>query len=312
MSVIVLGATGFIGRRLVPTLAALGLDVVGVSRTGGGPYGVAADRADPPAIKALARERGATAVVDLLAYTEADTLDLLAAFDGCVERWIMASSCDVYRNYEGLHRKAEVEPVLAALGETSPLRTTRYPYRRLPRLPADASESWMDDYDKIPLEEAVRARTGLQATILRLPMVYGPNDRQRRFRWIIGPMRAGAESLRVDPAWAAWRTTYGYVADVADAVATATRHPAAAGRTFNLGRGDLDHRGWIARFADVLGWRGEVEESAAPPGSPLAALDLRFPLAIHTGSFRETCGWREPTALDEALLRTAEDEAARG
>ena len=312
MSVMVLGATGFIGRRLVLALAALGLDVVAVSRGGEGPHGVAADRAVPLTIKTLAGERDTTVVIDLLAYTEADTLDLLAVLDGHVEHWIMASSCDVYRNYDGLHRKADVEPIAESLRETSPLRTTRYPYRLKPRRPAASSDSWMDDYDKIPLEEAVRARQGLNATILRLPMLYGPGDRQRRFRWIVGPMIAGEKSLRIDPAWAAWRTTYGYVADVADALATAARHPAAMGRTFNLGRCDWDHREWVARFASVLAWSGKVEEAPAPAGSPLAALDLRFPLAIDTSAFRETCGWREPTQPRDAILQTAEDERARG
>jgi nucleoside-diphosphate-sugar epimerase len=312
MSVLVLGATGFIGPHLVGALASLGLDVVAVSRSGTGPHGVAADRRDAGAIRTLARRRRATAIIDLLAFTEADTLGLLEALDGHVDRWVMASSCDVYRNYEGLHRKADVEPILEPLAEDSPLRTTRYPYRLGRRRPADAPDAWMDDYDKIPLEAAARARPGLKATILRLPMVYGPGDRQRRFRWIVKPMAAGVRGLEIDPAWAAWRSTYGYVADVADALAAAAVHPAAENRTFNFGQAGLDHRGWIARFAAALRWRGEVVETPAPADSPIAALDLRYPLAADTGRFRQACGWREPTEPDEALSHTVADETARG
>jgi len=298
MTVLVLGATGFIGPHVVRALQAAGREVVAASR------GLGVDRRDAASVRALVRERRVTQVVDLLAYAEADTLPLLDALDGEVERWVMASSCDVYRNYEGLHRKAAPD-LIPLLTEDAPLRTTRYPYRA--NRPADADDAWLDAYDKIPLEAAVRARPG--HVILRLPMVFGPGDRQRRFRWLLKPMLAGAERLSVDPAWAAWRTSYGYVEDVADALATAVLHPAASGRTFNLGLPEApDHRAWIDRFATVLGWSGAVVEAPAPPDGPLAALDLSYPVVIDTGAFRTACGWREVTPLDTALMRTAEAE----
>jgi hypothetical protein len=144
-------------------------------------------------------------LIDLLAYTVADTNPLCRALDGEVERWVMASSCDVYRNYEGLHRKADPAPIVGSLAEDSPLRTTRYPYRSDRLRPADAPDAWMVDYDKIPLEEALLARPSLGGVVMRLPMVFGPGDRQRRFRWLLRPMLAHAPNLMVDPAWAAWR-----------------------------------------------------------------------------------------------------------
>ena len=124
---------------------------------------------------------------------------------------------------------------------------------------------------------------------------------------------AGAAAIKADPGWLGFRTTYGYVEDVADAIATAALDPAASGRTFNLGRdGSGDHREWIARFAETTGWRGEIEEVAAPPGSPIAGLDLRYALVTDTGAFRCVCDWREPTPLAEALVRTLADEKQRG
>lgn len=303
MTVLVLGATGFIGPHVIRALEAAGREVVAGNRAAG------IDRRDVSGVQALVRARRVTEIVDLLAYAEADTLPLLGALDGKVGRWVMASSCDVYRNYEGLHRKASPEPI-AVLAEDAPLRTTRYPYRADPPRPPDAADGWLDAYDKIPLEAALRARPSLDGVILRLPMVFGPGDRQRRFRWLLRPMLAGAERLAVDPAWATWRTSYGYVEDVGDAIAAAVLHRAAAGRTFNLGGpGALDHRGWIDRFAAVLGWRGEV--AAAPASALFAALDLAYPLVVDTTAFRQACGWREPTPLDVALARTAADEASR-
>jgi len=312
MKVLLLGATGFIGPHVARALDEFGCEVVPVSRRGGGPGGVAAGRSDPASLLAVVRERQVRTVVDLIAYTEAESVALWAALDGAVERWVMASSCDVYRNYEGLHRKAAPEPVLGLFGEDSPLRTTRYPYRQAPRRPANAADAWMDDYDKIPLEAALLARPSLGGVVLRLPMVFGPGDRQRRFRWLLRPMLAGEARLAVDPGWAAWRSTYGYVLDVAHALATAAVHPATSGRVFNLGRAEVgDHRDWIGRFAAALGWRGEVTEAPAPLGSPIAALDLRYPLSVDTSAFRQACDWSEPTSLEEALTGTITDERER-
>ena len=277
MTVLVLGATGFIGPHVIAALAAAGEETIGASRGGAGPHGAALDRGDAAAVRSLVRARRVTSVVDLLAYTEADTLPLLEALDGEVGRWVMASSCDVYRNYEGLHRKAAPEPIVGALTEASPLRTVRHPYRAEPRRAADAADAWMDDYDKIPLEAALLARPSLGGAVLRLPRVFGPGDRQRRFRWIVRPMLAGEPRLAADPAWLRWRTTYGYVADVAHALATAAAHPDAAQGVFNIGRSDVgDHRDWIERFAAALDWEGRVAEARAGAGSPLAGLDLGY------------------------------------
>ena len=308
-SALVLGATGFIGTRVVRALEARSVEIAAASRRGEGPHGVALDRRDTDRVRGLVRERRIGTVIDLLAYTEADTLPLLATLDGEVDRWVMASSCDVYRNYEGLHRKAKPAPITTLLTEQSPLRATRYPYRTQPRREPTDSDAYLDDYDKIPLEIALREREGLSGVILRLPMVFGPGDRQRRFRWIIEPMLIGADRLSVDPGWARWRTSYGYVEDVAHAIATATLHPATTNRIFNLGEGDpLDHRGWIDRFAASLDWRGAVVEEAAPAGSLAASLDLDYPLATSTGAFRAICDWHEPIATAEALARTIADE----
>lgn len=313
MTVLVLGATGFIGAAVVRALGAFGVEVFAASRRGAGPNGVAMDRRDIAQVRAFVREHFIDTVIDLLAYTETDTLPLLAALDGEVGRWVMASSGDVYRNYEGLHKTAQPEPQLEPLAETSPLRNGRYPYRADPPRAAASPDAWMDDYDKIPLEAALRARPGLSGTILRLPMVFGPHDRQRRFRWIVAPMSAGKAQITVDPAWAAWRTTYGYVDDVAHALATAALHTAAPGRTFNIGEREApDHRTWMGRFADTLGWRGQIASAPAPSDSPIASLDLRYPMLTDTSAFRDLCGWREPTPLAEALAQTAADEIARG
>ena len=311
MAILVIGATGFIGAPLVRALLAGGDEVVAVSRRGDGAGGAACDRRDVAALVALAVSRRVRTVIDLLAYTEAETLPLLEAFGGRVERYVLASSMDVYRNYEGLHGKSRSPPVREAMDEHAPLRVTPHPYRSDPLRPAASSEAWLDDYDKIPLEEALR-RADLRHTILRLPMVYGRGDRQQRFRWAISPMLKAVPTLTIDPGWAAWRTTYGFVDDLADALAACGRRPSAPSGTFNLGEPDPpDHRAWAERFARTLDWPGMVELRPAPPESPIASLDLDYPLIADTRAFRQAYGWTEPTPLAKRLEGAVAEQRRR-
>jgi nucleoside-diphosphate-sugar epimerase len=309
MRVMVLGATGFIGPALMRRIGELGHEPVGVSRRG--PH-LTADRGEPETVARLARDHRIDAVVDLLAMTLEATAPLLDRLDGVVGRYVLASSGDVYRQYGALQRKEPGGEPLASLAENAPLRTTRFPYRAEPPRPADDPQAWMDAYDKIPIEQAAMARPGLSAVVVRLPMVFGPGDRQRRFDWAIASMRAERPSLDLDAAWAGWRASYGYVEDVAHGLALAAVHPAAAGRTYNLGPLDApDHAAWARRIADALGWRGElrlIPRSAASPGraAALDALDLAYPMATDTRLIRRDLGYSEVVAAADALRRTIE------
>jgi nucleoside-diphosphate-sugar epimerase len=321
MRLMVLGATGFIGPAVVERLAALGHEPLGVSRsppkTAFAGRHLAADRSDPAAVARLAQAERIEAVIDLLAMTEAATAPLLAALAGVTGRYVLASSGDVYRQYGALQRKEPGDQPLARIGEDAPLRASRFPYRADPRRPPQDPRAWMDDYDNIPIDQAALAQPGLEAAVVRLPMIFGPRDRQRRFAWAIGPMRAGRLVLEIDAAWAGWRTSYGFVDDVAEGLALAATHPAAAGRTYNVGpEEEADHAAWAARFAEALGWRGEIRAVArqALPNTTQAALDaldLSYPLVTDTRRIRDELGYAEVTSLDESLRRTIEDEAAR-
>lgn len=314
MKVLVLGGTGFIGRPLTKRLAAEH-EVVVLHRGGrdlpDGVAGVIADRADPSAVRVAIRKTRASIVIDLLAMTQADTLPLFEALAGEIERYVLISSADVYRNYSGLHRKASPDPTPAPLAEDSPLREIPFPYRLAePRAVGDPLKG-PDDYDKIPLEQAIAHQAGFDWTVLRLPMVYGPGDRQRRFAWLIRPMGAKAMRIVAPAAWLDWRSSYGFVEDVAGAIALAATHPAARDRTFNVGPASMaSHREWAARFAAALGWTGEIVEgdTPGPTGAALAALDLRYPLATDTSRIRAELGYEEAVAPGEALRLTIVEE----
>ena len=320
MRIMVLGATGFIGPAVVARLTAMGHEAVAVSRGGGpeaaGVQPVSADRNDAPAVAGLAAERRVEGVIDLLGFTIGNTAPLLAALSGRVGRYVLASSGDVYAQYDGLHRKGAAPP-LPILDEAAPLRARLHPYRAAPRRPAADPQAWMDDYDKIPIERAALAAEGLEACVVRLPMVFGPRDRQRRFAWAIGPMLAGEAAIEIDTGWAAWRTSYGFVEDVAQGLALAAAHPRAAGRIYNLGPLEApDHLAWAGRLAHAIGWRGALRQAPRERvgralRTALDGLDLSYPMVTDTRRIRAELDYAEVVEADEALARTIADEAAR-
>lgn len=300
MRILLLGGGGPIGEAAARRIRARGDEALWASRTAPAPPDPSharVDRAQPDQVADLVRRLRPDVLVDMVAYTLGDTAPLLAAVDGLVGRYVMASSCDVYRNYGLLHRKESGEPQLGLLTETSPLRTSRHPYRAGTARAADAADRWMDDYDKIPLEEALR-RSAAEWTILRLPMVYGPGDRQRRFRWISAPMTAGAEVIRAPAAWLAWVTTYGFVENVGEAIALAAAHPKAARQVFNVAdERPMPHSAWIERFKALTGWSGEVQATSSPDDSialATAALDLAIPLGVSADRLVEDLGYKPP------------------
>jgi nucleoside-diphosphate-sugar epimerase len=148
-------------------------------------------------------------------------------------------------------------------------------------------------------------------------MVFGPGDRQRRFAWAIRPMRAGKPTLEIDAQWAAWRTSYGFVDDVAQGLALAAVHPAAAGRTYNLGPSVASSQvTWARRIARRLGWTGEIrlvprDGLDEARRAAFDALDLRYPLVLDSGRIRAELGYAEVAGPAQVLRRTIEDELSR-
>lgn len=318
MNVLIIGGGGFIGPHVAQSLRSAGAAVTVLTRT---PHPglvdvVPGNREDLGDIRHIVSSRKIDTVIDLLAYAELTTVALLDALEGAIKRYVLISSCDVYRNYGGLLKLETPRIVDSTVAEDAALRTKRYPYRGPVARAASDPQCWLDTYDKIPIEEAVRRRSGMEWCILRLPMVFGPNDRQRRFSWVIRPMVENRPAVFVASGRAAWRTTYGYVADVGDAIALASSHPAAAGQIYNVGYPDHPtEKDWIARFADRLGWKGQIVETDGPsPGERLAGypeLDFRYPLMTATDKVRRELGYVEATTPSRALDHTIEDELRR-
>jgi len=313
MRVLVLGGTGFIGPHVVRRLIAQGHQVT-VFRRGSGlaelPDGVGVIVGDRNRLEASAREFGDVrpeVVVDAVAFTEEQAKGLMSAFSGIAKRIVVLSSGDVYRANDLLFRRIQgsVEPT--PLTESSPLRDRLYPYRGTPVPPIEGF-SW-EEYDKVLVEREVMSNAGVPGTVLRLPMVYGPGDRdgqKRRFWTYLKRMDDDRQAILMDQRTARWRAPWGYVADVAEAVRLAVENERAAGEVYNVAEAEgLDLQGWVQELAAVVGWRGRiavVDEQCPAPNLP-RNLNLDQNLEMDTAKIRRDLGYQETLSRREALER---------
>lgn len=320
MTIAVIGGTGFIGRALVAQAVRRGLAPVVVAR-GTHPVELPqaaifapADRSDGARLADIFRRHGVDTVIDIFALSLRNTSAVLAAAGATGGRYLLLSSVDVYANYGGLLRREQPPIQTAPAREDDKLRGFRFPYRGNPHRPKGVTDDLFEDYDKIVLEEAARAEERFAATIIRAPMIFGPGDKQHRFAWAIKAVEAGGP-IRLDARAAHWPNSYGYVADVAEAMLCAALDPRAAGRTYNVGQAFVrTPADWLRRFGEVLGRPVEIE--LVPPAARgllherADASDLSYPLTLDTSRIRAELGFREPTGETEALLATIAAERA--
>ena len=253
-------------------------------------------------------ERDIDVIVDVIPMTLPTTEPLLAGIDGIVEQYIMLSSCDVYANYDLLQRRVSGTEYTDPVGEQSALRSTQFPYRDAESRKADDADRYLDDYDKIPIEKAVQ-QLSCDWTVLRLPMVFGPGDKQHRFHWAIAPMLNGEAKLVIPADWGRWTSTYGYIENVGTAIALAIGHPGARQQIFNVAEEQpVSQLEWAVKFARNLAWDGVIETTDAPT-HPLARrlshLNLKVPLKIDGARIRHELGYVDVVDEATALTRTA-------
>jgi nucleoside-diphosphate-sugar epimerase len=311
--ILVLGGTGFIGGPVVRRLLEEGHSVTVFHR--GEAAGVAetirGDRRELHASREAFSRFAPEVVIDTIAYTERDGENLMRTFRGLAARLVVLSSQDVYAAYGCLLRLESEARDPGLLEEGSPLRSSRYPYRGLARGPEDMAY----DYEKILVERAVVGDPALPATVLRLPGVYGPGDRQHRVGEYLRRMDAGHSAIVLDGAKASWRWTRGYVEDVADAIALAASDPRAAGRTYNVGEERAPtEREWVLGIGRAAGWDGEVRAVAREglPPEMVEPYDFGHDLVADTRRIRAELGYRERTDRDEALRQSVLWERAVG
>jgi nucleoside-diphosphate-sugar epimerase len=308
--ILILGGTRFIGPFVARELVAGGHDVTLFHRGQSEadlPTTIAhihGERQKIGAVARMFRRLAPEVVVDMSAYSEADTTSALDAVRDIARRYVVISSMDVYRSYGLFHGTESGPPEPMPITEDAPLREKLYPYR--------GERPGFDEYEKILVEGAVMSAQDIEPTVLRLPMVYGEGDYQRRLRIEIKRMDDGRPAIIVDETLARWRSTYGHVENVAHAIALAATDARAAGRTYNVGEPDPPaYAEWVRQIGEAAGWDGEIIEVSGdklpreirpPPGN------YQHHLAADTSRIRRELGYEEPVSRAEGLRRAIEWE----
>ena len=319
--ILVVGGTGFIGRFLVPQLLDAGHDVAVVQRPGAPASAPAnarvlhADRRRLAESAAPLRDFAPDVVVDLILSSGRQARELMTVFRHCARRVVAITSMDVYRAVgvlHGLEDDPTLEPI--PIREDSALRTKLETYPPAQIAALQQVFGWLDDeYDKIPVERAVLGDAELPATVLRLPMIYGPGDRLHRFWPMLKRMLDGRSSIVLPATLAAWRSPRGYVENVAAAIALAAVAPNAGGRAYNVGEAEsFSELEWAHFIAEIVGWRGRfvvVPDESAPAHLRLPG-NFRQHWTVDTSRIRGELGYAEPVPRTEAIRRTVEWERA--
>jgi len=319
MKVLVIGGTGFVGPHVVRRLCRLGCEVAVFHRG-------RTEAELPPGVRHILCSSGVLGdrryladfadelrgfapdiVLDMIPTSESDARIVLNLFRDQARRIVAISSQDVYWAYGALIGIENGPVESTPLAEDAALRKRHFPYRTDPPRKPDDPSRWMDDYEKIHVERTVLGDPELRGTILRLPMVYGPNDRQHRMFEYLRRMEDGRPAIILEQGLAGWRWTRGYVENVAAAVALAVTSERAAGRVYNVGeREALPLIDWVREIGRAAHWTGDV--IAAPrdllPDKLREVMNTDHDLMTDSTRIREELGYEESVPRDIAIART--------
>lgn len=318
MKILLVGGTGFIGRFVAERLLAAGDDVIILHR-GNTPHSlpkgvrpILGDANCLGTLRSQLRDAAPEVAVDFILSSERQAKEMMQALTGVARRIVVLSSMDVYRACGVLHETESGGLQQLPLTEDSELRNQ-------PAYTPEQMEmgkklfAWMDDqYEKIAVEHVVFSdANNLPATILRLPMIYGPGDHLRRFLPVVKRIQDGRKKIVFEQNAANWRASKGYVENVGDAIVLAVTSDAATGRIYNIAEEDaLTELDWAKLIAKELGWSGEF--ALLPPERTPPHLRSRGNLKQHwvasSERIRRELGYRERITRTEAVRRTVEWE----
>jgi len=316
MRILLIGGNGFIGRFVVAALKQQGHALAVFHRgTTSVPAGVDEIRGDRNQLKASTQELKRFApdvVIDLVISSGQQAQDLVRVFRGATRRVVMLSSMDVYRAI-AVSQGTDNGPLQdVPLTEESELRRSLHPYppEGIQRL--RTVFTWVtDDYDKIPAERTVMNDPELHATVLRLPMVYGPGDPLHRFYPVVKRVVDRRSHIIFPQTLANWRSPRGYVENVAAAIALAATDDRATGRIYNVcEEPSFSELEWARKIANEMEWKGTfaVLPVERTPHHLLKPGNAAQHWTASSAHIRHELGYREPVPIDDAIRQTIQWE----
>ncbi|MBU1626334.1 NAD-dependent epimerase/dehydratase family protein, partial [bacterium] len=264
MKILVIGGTGFIGPYVVELLKNKDHDITlynrGLSKS---PItweikNIFGDRKNLLSFKNEFKKILPDVVLDMIPMCKRDAEDVANTFSTITGRIVCVSSQDVYSVYGKLIGIEKGSKDKTPLNEKSPFRSKLYPYRN-PEI--KDHNHWSYHYEKILVERTYIEHAPLPVTILRLPMVYGPKDKQHRLYEFIKRMDDGRPFIILQKDLALWRWTRAFVEDVAHAILLAILSDSAKNRIYNVGEPDaLSMTQWINSIGKIMNWKGKIIE----------------------------------------------------
>ncbi len=246
LNILIIGGTGFIGRHITRLLNERGHRVALFHRRPSDLFSSAdfthfyGNRESLDDLKQAFDAVEPDLVVDTCALFERHIVTLSQATQGVHPRLIVLSSIDVYKAYEVTAKLSDAPIQPLPLMEISPLRDVLFPYRG--KLDVDFAH----DYEKILVEQAAFSSMNFQTTVVRLGMVYGEHDPNRRFRDTVQQMKDNATTISLPKPLADWQGSKIYVENVAHGIVMlAEAHP-------------LTEKQWTEAVAQYMSWRGEI------------------------------------------------------
>ena len=221
-SLLVIGGTTFFGKAIVEELLKAGHQITVFSRGNQRPpfwdqvKHIQGDRKDPNDFHKKLKGKTFDAVIDNIAFTEDHVKAALKIFQGNVERYMLTSSCSVY--YAGTM--------------TMPLAESDVDLNFKVSSEEENSPFWSYTLGKLGTERSLHEQDKLHYTIIRPPMVLGPDDHTLRGYFYFQRLLDGKPLIVTNGGVHSFRMVYSR--DLARGYVKALKSKRAINQTYNL------------------------------------------------------------------------------
>ena len=317
MRILLIGGTGFTGRSTAVFLKDAGHEVTifhrGNTPLPAGSQQIIGDHKQLENFRPEFQRGNFDVVVDFITGSKRQAQRLMDVFSGITGRIVVLSSMDVFRAMGILRGTEDGPPQPVPLTEDSELRTrSQYSKEELQGL-INILGYFDDQYEKIEVEETVLGDVQLPATVLRLPMVYGPGDYIHRFYYLLKRMDDRRPFILFSDDMAAWHTPRGFSENVGNAIALAATSEKAAGRIYNICEEEsFSELDWAQKIAREVGWKGDfvVLPREKTPRHLLFPRRIEQQFIATAARIRQELGYKEPISIEEGIRRTIPWERA--